>query len=64
MCSRGARFLVPLLLSTLCEDGGQEHAEQPIDWWVADVRSAGFAVDTPEPIFGYWWATAYFVRGT
>jgi hypothetical protein len=57
-------FLVPLLLNTLCGGGGQEHAEQPIDWWAADLRSAGFEVEAPKPIFDYWWATAHLVRGT
>ncbi|MET0136462.1 MAG: class I SAM-dependent methyltransferase [Kibdelosporangium sp.] len=57
-------FLIPVLLSTLADDEGLVHTEQPIGRWVADLTSAGFQPREPERIFDYWWAPAYLIRAT
>jgi hypothetical protein len=57
-------FLVPVLLSTLGDDGGQRHHEQPIARWVDDLSAAGFAPEPPRPLFDYWWARAYLLRAS
>lgn len=55
-------FLIPVLLSTLGDDGGQRHHEQPIERWSADLAEAGFTPEPPQLIFDYWWAPAYLLR--
>ncbi|MFI9720270.1 class I SAM-dependent methyltransferase [Streptomyces sp. NPDC052396] len=57
-------FLVPVLLGKLGSTGHQEHDEQPVAAWVADLAEAGFTPEEPRRLCDYWWAPVYAVAGS
>ncbi|MEV5509794.1 class I SAM-dependent methyltransferase [Streptomyces orinoci] len=54
-------FLIPVLLGKLGSSGHQEHDEQPVAAWVADLAEAGFTPEEPRRLCDYWWAPVHAV---
>lgn len=54
-------FLIPVLLGVLGDASHQQHHEQPIARWLADLTAAGFQPDPPTRLYDYWWGPAYLV---
>lgn len=54
-------FLIPVLLGVLGDAGHQQHHEQPIARWLADLTAAGFQPDPPTHLYDYWWGPVYLV---
>jgi hypothetical protein len=54
-------FLMPVLFGYFDQTAARTNYEQPIAEWVSQLRTAGFANTTTEPIYDYWWAPAYLI---
>jgi hypothetical protein len=54
-------FLMPVLFGYFDQTAARTNYEQPIGAWVDQLRAAGFANIDTEPLYPYWWASAYLI---
>ncbi|BCX02217.1 MAG: hypothetical protein KatS3mg053_0155 [Candidatus Roseilinea sp.] len=57
-------FLMPIFFGAFDPGEARLNWEMPIAGWVRAVREAGFDAVRIEPIYDYWWATAYLISAT
>ncbi len=57
-------FLMPVFFGAFDPTGARVNWEMPIMDWTRLLREAGFGEVRTEPVYEYWWATAYLISAT
>ena len=51
-------FLMPVMFGYFDRTAARTNYEQPMAAWAGQLRAAGFAHVTTQPLYPYWWAPA------
>jgi ubiquinone/menaquinone biosynthesis C-methylase UbiE len=54
-------FLMPVMFGYFDQGALRSTYEQPVDTWHHNLIEAGFPTVSVQPLFPYWWATAYIL---
>jgi hypothetical protein len=54
-------FLMPVMFGNFERSPERTNYEQPLHAWIRELQLAGFKAVTPQRLYSYWWAPAYFI---